>query len=185
MAATKRKSKPAIKARIKSKKKGKKVKVQQNLVGLSLSGAIQHKIYDVLTELGKHEDMRDAIVKAFKQIEGQVKLPINRSLREEFTGPLTDALFKNAGVLQKKLKDGMLFDFVYRSKIARDIILSPDDKPDHVFEPQTTKLFLHLAKGAKHIVIGGAYAGDHAVPGARVISKNGGTVLSVVSRRYG
>jgi FkbM family methyltransferase len=45
-----------------------------------------------------------------------------------------------------------------------------------VFEPQTTKLFLHLAKGAKHIVIGGAYAGDHAVPGARVISKNGGIV---------
>lgn len=157
-------------------RKKKKINVQQNLVGLSLQGATQHKTLQVLTELGADKKARDSIVEALKKIEKDVKLPLNRSLREELTGPMTDALFKNAGVLRKKLKDGTIFDFVYRSKIARDLILSPDDKPDHVFEPQTTKLFLHLAKGAKHIIIGGAYAGDHAIPGARIIARNGGIV---------
>ena len=159
-----------------TKKKANKIKVQQNLVGLSLQGALQHKILEALHTIGEHDNARNEIVLALKHIEDTVMLPINRSIREELTGPMADALFKNAGVLKKKLKDGTIFNFVYRSKIARDIILSPDDHPDHVFEPQTTKLFLHLAKGAKHIVIGGAYAGDHAIVGAKVIAKNGGVV---------
>lgn len=160
----------------KSKKKTSKIKVQKNLVGLSLQGNLQHKILETLTEIGSDETACNVIVGALKDIEKTVKLPINRSLREEVTGPMVDALFKNAGILQKKLKDGTIFNFVYRSKIARDFILSPDEKPDHVFEPQTTKLFLHLAKSAKQIIIGGAYAGDHAIPGARLISKKGGVV---------
>jgi FkbM family methyltransferase len=89
---------------------------------------------------------------------------------------MADALFKEAGILRKVLKNGVVFDFVYRSKIARDIVLSPDEKPDHIFEPQTTKLFLHLAKGAKHIIIGGAYAGDHAILAAKAIARRGGIV---------
>ena len=156
--------------------KKKKVKVQDNLVGLSLQGAMQHKILSALTEIGNNEKSRDQIIIALKKIEKDIKLPLNRSIRDELTGPLADALFKNAGILRKTLKDGTIFDFVYRSKIARDIILSPDSKPDHIFEPQTTKLFLHLAKNARHIIIGGAYAGDHAIPGARLIAKNGGIV---------
>ena len=159
-----------------AKKKSRKVQVQKNLVGLSLRGTTQHKTLEVLTEIGNDETARSHVVEALKKIEKNVRLPLNRSIREELTGPMTDALFKNAGVLRKKLKDGTIFDFVYRSKIARDLILSPDDRPDHVFEPQTTRLFLHLAKGAKHIVIGGAYAGDHAIPVARVIARNGGIV---------
>lgn len=176
MALAKKKTKPVVKARKKVKKQPRKIKVQQNLVGLSLQGSLQHKILESLSEIGQDEAYRNAIVRAFKQIEKEVKLPINRSLREEVTGPLTDALFKRAGLLQKKLKDNTLFDFVYKSKIARDFVLSSDERPDHVFEPQTTKLFLHLAKGAKHIVIGGAYAGDHAVPGAQVIAPNNGVI---------
>lgn len=160
----------------KTKRKSSEIKVQQNLVGLSLQGAIQHKILEVLTELGSDDKTRDQIIQMLKTMEKTIKLPINRSLREEFTGPMTDALYKQAGILQKKLKDGTIFNFAYRSKIARDLVLSPDEKPDHVFEPQTTKLFLHLAKGAKHIMIGGAYAGDHAIPGARLIARKGGVV---------
>lgn len=161
---------------VRNKKKVAEIRVQQNLVGLSLQGATQHKLLDVLTELGGDEEARSHIVEALKDIEQKVRLSPNRSLREELTGPMADALFKNAGVLRKSLKDGTVFEFVYRSKIARDFILSPDEHPDHVFEPQTTKLFLHLAKRAKHIIVGGAYAGDHAIPGAKVISKNGGVI---------
>lgn len=165
---------PAAKRKI--ARKSPKIKVQQNLVGLSMQGAAQDKILKVLTEIGGDQKARDLIIKALKHIEKNVKLPRNRSLREELTGPMADALYKSAGVQQKSLKDGTKFNFVYRSKIARDLILSEDEKPDHVFEPQTTKLFLHLAKSAKNIVIGGAYAGDHAIPGAKVVSKNKGVV---------
>jgi FkbM family methyltransferase len=42
-----------------------------------------------------------------------------------------------------------------------------------VFEPQTTKLFVHLAKKTKNIVIGGVYSGDHAVLVAKVMDKKG------------
>jgi FkbM family methyltransferase len=163
-------------AKKKSKKIPRKVQVQKNLVGLSLRGLTQHKTLEVLSEIGNDETARGHIVEALKKIEKNVRLPLNRSIREELTGPMTDALFKNAGVFQKKLKDGTVFDFIYRSKIARDFILSPDDRPDHVFEPQTTKLLLHLAKGSKNVIIGGAYAGDHAIPGAKVMAKNGGII---------
>ena len=109
-----------------TKRKSAKIQVQQNLVGLSMQGAAQDKILKVLTEIGNDEKARSLIIKALKQIEKNIKLPRNRSLREELTGPMADALYKNAGVQHKKLKDGTKFNFVYRSKIARDLVLSED-----------------------------------------------------------
>ena len=147
--------------------------VQDNLVALSLQGKGQQKILTALTDIGKDAKARDGIVKLLKTIEKTVKLPKDRSVREELTGPMTDALFKEAGILQKKLKDGTIFNFLYRSKIARDLILSSDEKPDHVFEPQTTKLFVHLAKKTKSVLIAGVYSGDHAVLVAKVMDKKG------------
>ena len=155
---------------------GRKIKVQDNLVSLSMQRKGHDKILDALSEIGKNKNARDQIVKTLKNIEKSFRLPKDRSIREELTGPMTDALFTSAGILSKKLKDGTIFNFRYRSKIARDFVLSPDEKPDHVFEPQTTKLFLHLAKGAKNIIIGGAYAGDHAILGAKIITKNSGVI---------
>lgn len=147
--------------------------VQDNLVALSLQGKGQQKILTALTDIGKDAKARDGIVKLLKTVEKTVKLPKDRSVREELTGPMTDALFKEAGILQKKLKDGTVFNFLYRSKIARDLILSSDEKPDHVFEPQTTKLFVHLAKKTKSVLIAGVYSGDHAVLVAKVMDKKG------------
>lgn len=159
-----------------AKAKTPKVQVQDNLVGLSLQGKLQHNLFEALGEIGKDEKQRNAIVAALKAIEKNAALPLNRSIREEITGPLADALFKHAGIFQKKLKDNTRFNFAYKSKIARDLVLSKEDTPDHVFEPQTTKLFVHLAKKARHAVIGGAYLGDHAVPGAKVLKKNNGVI---------
>lgn len=147
--------------------------VQDNLVALSLQGKGQQKILAALTDIGKDAKARDGIVKLLKTIEKTVKLPKDRSVREELTGPMTDALYKEAGILQRKLKDGTVFNFLYRSKIARDLVLSRDERPDHVFEPQTTKLFVHLAKKTKNVLIAGVYSGDHAVLVAKVMDKNG------------
>lgn len=160
----------------KAQKKSSPVKVQDNLVGISMNNVGQDKILSLLNEMGDHPKVRVYMTEILRMMESDISLPINRSLREEFTGPMTDALYKDAGVLQKTLKDGTIYNFIYRSKIARDLILSPDPEPDHVFEPQTTKLFLHLAKKKKHVVIGGAYSGDHAILGAKVVARNNGVI---------
>jgi len=69
-----------------------------------------------------------------------------------------------------------VLDFYATSKIARDFILSTPAVPDHVWEPQTTRLLLHFARGVRHVVIGGAYFGDQALLVAQAIAGSGGTV---------
>jgi FkbM family methyltransferase len=54
--------------------------------------------------------------------------------------------------------------------------MSEPARPDHVWEPQTTKLLVKLARNAKHVVIGGAYFGDQAILVAKEIAKTGGIV---------
>jgi FkbM family methyltransferase len=54
--------------------------------------------------------------------------------------------------------------------------MSIPESPDHAWEPQTSRILVNLAKGAKQVVIGGAYFGDHAVLIAREISVDGGVV---------
>ncbi|MGN6184263.1 MAG: FkbM family methyltransferase [Thermoanaerobaculia bacterium] len=84
------------------------------------------------------------------------------NIRDEVTGPIIDRLFANTTV-RKELSNGIVFEFPYRSKIARDFVLSTPAKPDHVWEPQTTKLLLHLANTDADVLVGGAYFGDHAI----------------------
>ena len=71
---------------VRKKKQRPEIRVQQNLVALSLQGAAQHKLLDVLTELGGDEEARSLIVEVLKDIQQKVHLSPNRSLREELTG---------------------------------------------------------------------------------------------------
>lgn len=161
----KSKSKPQARKKTSRATISKAYKVNQTtLAGLS---AVDQKVLHSLAELGHYQEARDAFVTALREMEKTIILPLNHSVREELTGPVCDALFRHAPVLTKKLSDGTIFNFVYRSKIARDFLLSSSDKPDHVFEPQTTKLFVKWCKKAKNVLIGGAYAGDHAILGAK------------------
>ena len=97
-------------------------------------------------------------------------------VREEITGPLVDALFNDNQIVRKTLSSGMIFEFFYRSKIARDFVMSVPENPDHVWEPQTSQILVNLAKSAQQVVIGGAYFGDHAILIAREILESGGVV---------
>jgi FkbM family methyltransferase len=54
--------------------------------------------------------------------------------------------------------------------------MSEPEAPDHAWEPQTSRILVNLAKGAKQVVIGGAYFGDHAILIAREIAADGGVV---------
>jgi FkbM family methyltransferase len=78
--------------------------------------------------------------------------------------------------MRKTLANGVTFEFLYRSKIARDFVMSEPEAPDHAWEPQTSRILVNLAKSAQQVVIGGAYFGDHAVLIAREIAPAGGVV---------
>ncbi|MCW2992099.1 MAG: hypothetical protein JWM73_2693 [Solirubrobacterales bacterium] len=128
---------------------------------------------ETLARLGRDPAARERVVRACREIEATATT--SRSvIRETLTGPIVDALHRDTAVVSKTLSSGLTMSFLYRSKIARDFVLSERDEPDHVWEPQTTRTLLQLAKGAGHVVVGGAYFGDQAVLLAAAIRSHGG-----------
>ena len=123
-----------------------------------------------LQTIGTDAAARARIVDALREYERRHPFT---AVRDEVTGPLVDALHARAGVLRKELSNGLIFEFRYGSKIARDFVMSVPEKPDHVWEPQTTKLLLRLARGASQAIVGGAYFGDHAIPIAHELRGRG------------
>ena len=128
---------------------------------------------NALAVIGSDQQLRTQFLELCRKAEAMFARR-DFSVRDEITGPIIDALHADAGIIRKTLDTGMVFDFHYRSKIAREIVMSPEVNPDHVWEPQTTKLLVHLAAKAKHVVIGGAYAGDQAILVAKKIADSGG-----------
>lgn len=126
-----------------------------------------------LGSVGQHPHLREEIVGLCHRIERELAKP-DFDVREQITGPILDALHSELGPLQKRLKSGLLFHFTYSGKIARDFVMSGEE-PDHVWEPQTTKLLLHFAKRAQAMLIAGAYAGDQALLVAQTLAERGGT----------
>ncbi|MHA1566152.1 MAG: FkbM family methyltransferase [Alphaproteobacteria bacterium] len=126
-----------------------------------------------VAELGQNEALRNRLVEVLRDAEPDFARP-DFEVREHVTGPVVDALFSQVDVLRKKLKNGLVFEFVYRSKIARDFVMSTKEAPDHVWEPQTTKLLVHLCQEAGNVAVGGAYFGDQAVFMAKAMEKKGG-----------
>ena len=114
------------------------------------------------------------LIEFLKKLETQFVNEDNA--RETVTGPILDAIFDQNDILRKEIECGLVFDFYYRTKIARDFLLSTPEKPKSVWEPQTTKLLLHLAKAgkAKQVLVGGAYFGDQAILVANEINSRNG-----------
>ena len=126
-----------------------------------------------LAAIGKNERLRSRFLALCQEAE-TILAERDFSVRDEITGPIIDALHGDLDVLRKRLSSGVEFYFLYRSKIARDFVMSPEAEPDHVWEPQTTKLLLHLGCAARNVAIGGAYFGDHALLLAQVLKEGGG-----------
>jgi FkbM family methyltransferase len=129
-------------------------------------------LHEALRAVGRDPATRAAIVAALLDFE---RRPENRftTVRDDRTGPIVDALHAGVATVSKRLAGGLAFEFPYRSKIARDFVMSRPAAPDHVWEPQTTKLLLHLAQGIEHAIVGGAYFGDQAVPLADALRGRG------------
>lgn len=132
-------------------------------------------LFKALEIIGKNPVLRKRMIDECKTIERTLEYLPNHSIRDEITAPIVDALHSDVGVLRKELSTGLLFDFYYRSKIAREFVMSTPETPDHVWEPQTTKLLVHLAGRSRQVLVGGGYFGDHVVPIARELGRRGGT----------
>ena len=117
--------------------------------------------------------LKNNVIKNILKIESELYEKLeNINVRDDVIGPIVDTLHDVEKMYEKKLSNGLIFQFKYSSKISRDFILSNLEYPDTIYEPQTTKLLLHLAKFSGDFLIGGAYIGDHAILIANKISKN-------------
>ncbi len=125
-----------------------------------------------MTVLGHDPKLRAELLDFFQKAEKQIDY--SGSIREDITGPIIDALHDGSEIYEKILSDGTRFHFYYRTKIARDFLMSPHAHPNHVWEPQTTRLLLKLSNERKNdMLVGGAYFGDHAILVAKNIASHG------------
>lgn len=123
--------------------------------------------------LSQNGAARDQILDCLASIEKKLQNGSAVNVREEVTGPIADLLFESGELLTRKISNGMSFSFRYSSKIARDFMMARQTPLDHVWEPQTTKAVVALSKGAKNVIVGGAYIGDHSLLIARSMARDG------------
>lgn len=124
------------------------------------------RLKSAMHRLGRDPALRAAMLALLKRAEGS--LDYRGPVRDDITGPIADALHGDDDRYQKTLADGTQFRFLFRTKIARDFLMSETEHPTHVWEPQTTRLLLELSRGlAGDVVVGGAYFGDQAILVAR------------------
>ncbi|MEP7256646.1 MAG: FkbM family methyltransferase [Ferruginibacter sp.] len=129
------------------------------------------KIESIKDVLKTNPTYRENFIKALVEFEKNAGHP-QINVRDTVSGPLADELFMGE-FFSKTLQNGLKINFLYNSKIAREFLLCSPTVPNHVWEPQTTKLLLHFSTNAKNVIIAGAYFGDQAIPVANNIKHTG------------
>ena len=124
-----------------------------------------------LASAGQNERLRNAILDALRQAEIDTDNPT--VFREQVRWPLILALLSRAGLHRIVLQNGLIFDVTPDSRIEKALLLSTEAHPDHVWEPQTTRLLTALAAGARNVIVGGAYIGDQVAFIARAVADTG------------
>lgn len=120
------------------------------------------RLVNALLMMGRNEVVRARFMQWLASVEKD--LDYEGDVRDDITGPVMDALHTENDEFEKTLADGTKIRFLYRTKIARDFLLSDQETPTHVWEPQTTRLLQYLAANTKDdVLIGGAYFGDQAI----------------------
>ncbi|MFN2405206.1 MAG: FkbM family methyltransferase [Pyrinomonadaceae bacterium] len=114
-----------------------------------------------LASLGKDERVRGLIFEALREAELQAEDPA--AFRERVRWPVILAMLTDVESHRVVLENGLIFDVRPDSRIEKALLLSSVAHPDHVWEPQTTRLLTMLAVEATNVIIGGAYIGDQTV----------------------
>ena len=114
-----------------------------------------------LAAAGKDQKLRNAIFEALRQAEVESHDPAY--FREQVRWPLILSLLSEAKTHTVVLENGLIFEVSPDSRIEQALLLSTEAHPDHVWEPQTTRLLTALAAEATNVIVGGAYIGDHVL----------------------
>ena len=114
-----------------------------------------------LSSLGKDERVRGLIFDALREAELDADDPA--AFREQVRWPVILAMLTDVESHRVVLENGVIFDVQPDSRIEKALLLSSVAHPDHVWEPQTTRLLTTLAIDATNIIVGGAYIGDQTV----------------------
>ena len=117
---------------------------------------------------GESQQVREAVFEALRVAQCAAADPAG--FRDNVRFPLISALLESAGRHLVRLRCGVVFEVALDSRIERALLLSVDRVPDHIWEPQTTKLLVALGRRATNAIIGGAYIGDHALLIARAMA---------------
>ena len=96
------------------------------------------RLRQAMHRLGRDSTLRAAMLDLLRDAEG--RLSYEGAVRDDVTGPIVDALHGDDDRYEKTLADGTRFAFLFRTKIARDFLMSEQEHPSHVWEPQTTRL---------------------------------------------
>src|SRR5215212_9203308 len=127
-----------------------------------------HLLADALALAGQDEQLRDLVFRALRAAE--VRAEYAATIREQVRWPVILSLIRDVAAHRVVLEGGAVFNVRPDSRIEKALLLSTMAPPDHVWEPQTTKLLLRLAAGASNVIVGGAYIGDQVVLIARTSS---------------
>jgi FkbM family methyltransferase len=121
------------------------------------------KIFIAIENIKRDKEVKKFFLEAVRNFEKKLT-GYTGAVREEITGPLIDSVHDDDDEYHVTLACGLKIHFLYRSKIARDLLMSASEAPSHVWEPQTTKLLLKLADFLEgDVIVGGAYFGDQAL----------------------
>lgn len=130
-----------------------------------------HLLADALALAGRDEMLRERIFEALREAELRANDPAE--FREKIRWPLILSLLRDVRAHRVVLENGVMFDVTPDSRIEKALLLSSVAHPDHVWEPQTTKLLVALAKRATNVIVGGAYIGDQVL----LIAKSSAAVV--------
>lgn len=121
-----------------------------------------------LARAGRDARFRTKIFDELRRAEAEAS--DTAAFRQEVRWPVMLAMLQEARTHCLTLEDGTTFEICADSRIEQALLLSVAAHPDHVWEPQTTKLLKMLAAETSQVIIGGAYIGDQAIPVAQILS---------------
>jgi len=133
----------------------------------------QEVLAKALASAGRDERFRTETFEALRRAELNADNPTQ--FRNEIRWPIISAMLAEARYHRVVLSDGLQYEIGFDSRIERALLLSREAAPNHVWEPQTTKLLVMLASVPGDILVGGAYIGDQIVPMAKVVESRSTT----------
>ncbi|MES2753550.1 MAG: FkbM family methyltransferase [Pseudomonadota bacterium] len=128
-------------------------------------------IANAMLTAGKNDGLRNKMMAALRIAQNDSEDP--SEFQAAVRWPIILGLLGDGGIHRLTLANGLVFELGADSRIEQAALLSAVEHPDHVWEPQTTRLLVELARDAANVIVGGAYIGDHVLPMSRVIKKGG------------